>query len=743
MENSKAKWLSLVIAIAFVFSLIPMLAVPQTALADPACTDHWVMTAAQSLDVVKDSDGVTPLKGTGWLTGDIIQTIWDQDHDTQPGISEPGPDGLPTDPDDVVLDLGYIGQGGATPDNGEYYTHLGMPGDETGRYYYFRAWNGYSIEEATYWGDLLDAEGNQIYKVSETYGYWPLMTNPGDYWHTTNPKPAEPVFTIEGEVFEADGVTPYNDPLVEVTNLNTSDSWDATVTTGTNDYSLELTGDDIPSVNDTIYVLARKSEFAQPGEEDWIGFTENVVTQDQIDNNGVSGVDVNLDHYYLSYSTYPYTTWEDPNWSGETVMWMCLKHYEDALTAAGLTVPDQSTLNTKAHTDPGYNAHPEPFGYVDATGIEDTLNEYVHQLSPRRNYSMGHQADEDTAINRIAYWQYLGPGAVPAYGDFSNWMAVRGIHTDTEPSYPYTDPSWTVYGFWMNDPNPDGIGENSYKTVGQWKDTYYQPIDDDGYAWDDEYVTVLEPPEGDMALPDNLQIVLADSPARFDAAVKALPMEKKLAVDGIEGMVEVRAIADDESLKIVQAAIDGVTEQLIPYDAEFAGVFAETVPGQPLLVSNEGGDYYLVPFNEPMKVKPVPRKALIERIVGKTVEKVKALSGRVEIQPISIEPILITDENTRIVVIVDAEDGSFQEASWVKEPVKYLRVSKADALRLVFQEMAVEPFAIEAMRALPIEQPEKMSAELVGTDGSPYHPDGKVTIGDKVFFVDQDGNVRS
>ena len=70
----------------------------------------------------------------------------------------------------------------------------------------------------------------------------------------------------------------------------------------------------------------------------------------------------------------------------------------------------------------------------------------------------------EDALHRICYWQKLGPGAVPAYEDYSNWMAIRGIRTNKVPgdySAPY---DYNVHGFWVNDPNPSGIGENSYRT---------------------------------------------------------------------------------------------------------------------------------------------------------------------------------------------------------------------------------------------------------------------------------------
>ncbi|MEE8585946.1 MAG: hypothetical protein V3T83_13955 [Acidobacteriota bacterium] len=64
------------------------------------------------------------------------------------------------------------------------------------------------------------------------------------------------------------------------------------------------------------------------------------------------------------------------------------------------------------------------------------------------------------------------PGAFPAYGDYSNWMAVRGIHT-SENAFPLPA-NLEVFGFWINDPFPaglGGIGENSDKTAQEFPES--------------------------------------------------------------------------------------------------------------------------------------------------------------------------------------------------------------------------------------------------------------------------------
>ncbi len=86
---------------------------------------------------------------------------------------------------------------------------------------------------------------------------------------------------------------------------------------------------------------------------------------------------------------------------------------------------------------------------------------------------------------------------------------------------------------------------------------------------------------------------------------------------------------------------------------------------------------------------------------------------------------------------VDAEDGSFKEASWVADPVKYLPVSKAEALKLALSEVQITSASgLSNLQSKP-------SVELVYRDASPYYPDWKITVDGTVFFVSQDGTVSS
>jgi hypothetical protein len=132
----------------------------------------------------------------------------------------------------------------------------------------------------------------------------------------------------------------------------------------------------------------------------------------------------------------------------------------------------------------------------------------------------------------------------------------------------------------------------------------------------------------------------------------------------------------------------------------------------------------------PVEIEKVKRSGL------RALERVKRVDEKIIIKPIPIEPIKI--ERTLVVVVVDADDGSFKEASWVGDPVKYLPVSKIEALKLALGEMRI----MSASR-LRSDLNSKPTIELVYRDASPYYPDWKITVNDQVFYVGQDGTVSS
>jgi len=557
------------------------------------------------------------------------------------------------------------------------------------------------------------------------------------------PAAAQPTpYMTSGYIWKGDG-NPCNNPAVTVINLNTGTEWTAATNVSYNFYQLVLKNSSEVKEGDTLRIIACE----ELGDyESNCNVSEHDVTADEINAGGVFNVNLTLNHYCKNYyPTFPFHTWNESNWSGPAVMEMLIDNYRDPPN-----VPNQTELN---ETGIGYNQAPcnANLSYVDPRGMMYTLNKYLHAyngLPYVANYGVGSYDAIEDVLHYICKWHYLGPGTAPAYGNYSNWMVIRGIHTDVKPTF--TQGSYEIYGFWINDPynetleGPGGIGENTYKTVDQWSSTYHLNLTDvrDCDSYKDKYVAVCEPPEDDDVI-----VTLAKPKPRFADAITPVMTEKTLMVYEVEQLALGRMVKDDESLKIVKAAIDGVTEELIPYDAEFAATFAKTTASEPVLVTDDGDGYYIVPFNVPVVVRQPVKKipVEIERVKAsglKKFERVKRMAANAVIEPIPIEPVEV--ERTLVVVLVDAEDGSFKEASWVADPVKYLPVSKIEALKLALGEVLDELHITVRKDARDLEViTQKPTIELVYRDASPYYPDWKVTVNGQVFYVSQDGTVSS
>jgi hypothetical protein len=548
-------------------------------------------------------------------------------------------------------------------------------------------------------------------------------------------------WTWENGTFTHDyAISGYIDPAatrVNITNMNKPDVVDdraADVNATTGFYSLAL---DMPSevnTGDELRIIACDTP-------DNYTSNCNVTYHTVVTAPGTETVNLTLNHYCQNYyPSFPFHTWEESDWSGPAAMEMLIDNYRDTSD-----VPNQTVLNA---TGLGYNqACNADILFVDPLGMRSTLNLYLHAyegLPYVANYGIGSYTTIEDVLHYICKWQYLGPGAAPAYGNYSNWMVIRGIHTNKTPSF--TQGSYEIYGFWINDPfnttleGPGGIGENTYKSVDQWSSIYHKKLNESGVNTSDsyynKYVAVCEPPED-----DDVEVTLAHAKPRFADAIAPMLAEEPMMVYGIEQLALEKVVKDDESLKIVKAAIEGVTEELVPYDNDFADLFAKTVPGKPKLVTSDNGDYYVVPFNVPAKVRPPVKRMPVEierpKMSGlRKLERVKRVAANAVIEPIVIEPLKV--ERTLVVVLVDAEDGSFKEASWVDDPVKYLPVSKIAALKL-----ALGKIDITSARDIQFELRSKPTIELVYTGESPYYPDWKITVGGTVFYVSQDGTVSA
>ncbi len=348
--------------------------------------------------------------------------------------------------------------------------------------------------------------------------------------------------------------------------------------------------------------------------------------------------------------------------------------------------------------------------YLDARGLWYTIQNLDPSPYSEYGYNFGIYSSDIRAdmLAQICLWiNYTAgrkpghpihvPGAVPAYGDYSNWMSVRGIHTDV-PAYPLPE-ALEVRGFWVNDPYPStrgGIGENSYKMANEWNNTYYLPINIPGDTYEGKYIAICEPP-----IAEDCDLTIKESMEYWNLE----PPERK---DGPSSLQQV-----DNNL-VIHAAREGVQDQLLPYDDDFKVVFEQSFVGRPILIKNlveDKHDYYAVPFNSIQTLQPIPRGS--------------------QTPP--------QEDITLIVVLIDATTGQFKEASWVHEPVTYLPLSKSDALDIVFEELIDLGYNPDELNT------RKIDADLVYRDSTPYYPDWRIIISELglTFYVNQEGIISN
>jgi len=421
-----------------------------------------------------------------------------------------------------------------------------------------------------------------------------------------------------------------------------------------------------------------------------------------------AGFILNLEDFPMYQASYPYN-----EMCGAAVAQMTLNYiwWNKTQNPSGppLLFNNQQWLYNTAHAN---NSDPST-PYIDTQGLWRLLQTY--KPSPYNlygyNFNRYQKTDSSSALRMICEWinytvgTYGGykpghpthvPALVPAYGGYSNWMAVRGIHTDRS-AYPLPE-ELTIYGFWVNDPLPGGIGANSYKTASTWLSNYYQPMQSND-PYNGKYVAICEPPE----TKEDTRIHIPEEKSRFTSAQRQII---KLVQDQDAKTPE--EVKKQVNQWIIQAAIQGAIEHLIPYDSTFTVLIRETTPGTPLFVrSLTGSSYYIVPFI-------------------KTQETM--MNQRTKVN---------TDQQTHIVVIVDADDGSFKEASWTQIPVTYPPVSENKAKQLVID------YLLE--HGLKVKDQSSLSCDLIHRQSSLYHPEWRVIEKEKnlEFFVDQNWVVKT
>ena len=496
-------------------------------------------------------------------------------------------------------------------------------------------------------------------------------------------------FTVQGYCTYED-MSPVDTLIVDITNLDTEETYVPDIVG--NSYNLVLDAQTEVSIGDTLRIIAKDGV-------NWIKVDDYQVTTTDWDAGGINQ-DLILDEFYLDLTDFPMYQALGPDYDmmcGPAVAQMALNYmyWNKTTDPSGppMEFSDQTALYNEGKS---LNSNPG-LDYFDIQGMYQILqnnrpgdySEYGYNFVKQANTDIDHMLEQiclwvnydviEDGVGQHPDHPHHVPSIIPAYGDYTNWMAIRGIHTNQD-AYPLP-PDLTVYGFWVNDPYLGGLGENSYKTITQFTSSYYFTLST-GDDWDGEYVAVLEPP---IDQPE-CELTFAQPTPRFTPVQSDI---LKMISDLSHTPHYLQILANNI---VIKAAIQGLKEELIPYDSNFKEVFENAIPGVPIKIKSFNDyDYYLVPF------------------------------------------VITGDEDTVIVAIVDAEDGSFKEASWSGEPMKYLPLSKMGAKQIIIDFLNQIDDADQELQSL--------NPELIHRDNSPYYPEWYVKIPGYEIFVDQEGNL--
>jgi hypothetical protein len=343
---------------------------------------------------------------------------------------------------------------------------------------------------------------------------------------------------LEGSCYYQN-MSPVNDGSVDVINLNSGQHWQASVVE--NYYSLELTPSVDINAGETLRVIAKDQTHS-------VNVTDYTVTAAELSTKKIT-INPILNIWYRDLTDFPfYTASVD---SGTAVGKMFLDYFvwNSSVNPEGSpSVYNQTWVYNnftgfivpQSWLDAGLNWYDDPT-YISAYNMWLGLDWSAYMYG--YNFWAHADATSDMALAQIcSLMDYPVPvtlghpvhagAAIPAYGDYSRWMAIRGIHTNKDaymnrysifPGLGGNLSNLTIYGFWVNDPAVAGVGENTYKTASEFLATYFKPMDLPGTPFEDgKYTYIVEPPAGFTGFGDagGTMVTFGNQPSGYTASQK-------------------------------------------------------------------------------------------------------------------------------------------------------------------------------------------------------------------------------
>ncbi|MFH1100427.1 MAG: CARDB domain-containing protein [Methanobacteriota archaeon] len=221
--------------------------------------------------------------------------------------------------------------------------------------------------------------------------------------------------------------------------------------------------------------------------------------------------------------------------------------------------------------DPGNNWQ---YGYFYSAHGHQDANDALKDLAIWIDYNISQYNDlREVDVPKPGH-PYHTPAAIPLDGDYSHWITVRGIHTDRvlwQDNHTIISGPVTIYGFWVNDPTPSGIGGNTYVTAQRLIDQYFLPLDVSNDPYDNQFLVIVDPPQGVDVEEDNVAITVAETEAAFSVAeaqqlfhahkgrgMNKISADKKITTTAYEAAWDILRFDNSHQLPFTSARPTGV-----------------------------------------------------------------------------------------------------------------------------------------------------------------------------------------
>ena len=378
---------------------------------------------------------------------------------------------------------------------------------------------------------------------------------------------------------------------------------------------------------------------------------------------------------------------------------------------------DYTTTGAFGSRSLGYNYGGEAMSNTTA-GFNEYLVEIAHWISwPVTSGNSWYSDGSDVLADPYT------PGVLPLYADtlgYSRWVIVNGYAASKDPfegnntayrdAYNY-DPTISVYGLFLTDPDSTGLGQNTYvSSVGQDSElkNHAKPLSSSD-QYNNKYVMVAEPPlEECNLIPVVPELVINESMLNLICLAEYINSEEagSLASHLCDG---VRIVELNESRASKGFSTEGDLISLFnPGESESDYIISWKDIIDPMLLLNQ--DF---------------KSAIKDSYAREFIKVLRKDTGR-EYYVIPFDKFSEGSYKSYAAILVDAIDGHFKQATYVEEPVRYVQVTKEEAIAKVMES---EPeIGIEDIDAKLVWEPGQLTS-------SQFYPYWEVSVGDVIYRV--------